>query len=161
MKRIISVLICVVLCLGVLSACGGEKQLNETPVADMLTFINERYYNNGNDMVIIEDIDMLELYYSIDPADVEAFAAETTANSATEVDEIVIVKAVDEAAAERVAEKLELRMEAQRNLCASYSPELVALVDGCEVRVQGVLVTMIVSEDFEEIAAFCDETMFS
>lgn len=160
MKKVLVSLVAIFMCMCVLTACGGEKTLNDTPLSEALDKINAEFFEEGS-MREIDSLDKLELYYSIDPADVAEFAAEVAKNSATEIDEVILIKAVDEEAAKRVAEKLEIRLQSQKDLCASYSAELLAVAEKCSVRTQGVLVSLIVTENFDEVVAFCDEILFS
>ncbi len=161
MKKIFVSVFAILMCMCLLTACGGAKTLNDTPLSDAMDKINTEVFGGGENMRVIDSLDKLELYYDIDPADVKEFAAEVAKNSATEIDEVVLVKAVDEEAAKRVAEKLELRLQAQKDLCASYSPELLAVADKCAVRTEGVLVTLIITESYEEAVKICDDLLFS
>ena len=162
MKKIILSAVAVLMCMCLLTACGGtSKTLNDTPLVDAMDKINAEVFGGGDNMRVIDSIDKLELYYGIDPADVKEFAAEVSKNSATEIDEVVLVKAVDEEAAKRVAEKLELRLQSQKDLCASYSAELLAVADKCAVRTEGVLVSLIICEEYDKAVSICDELLFS
>lgn len=161
MKKIFVSVFAILMCMCLLTACGGAKTLNDTPLSEAMDKINSEVFGGGENMRVIDSLDKLELYYDIDPADVKEFAAEVAKNSATEIDEVVLVKAVDEEAAKRVAEKLELRLQAQKDLCASYSAELLAVADKCAVRTEGVLVTLIITESYEEAVKICDDLLFS
>lgn len=161
MKKVLVSLAALLMCMCVLSACGGEKVLNDKPLSEAMTKINAEYFDGGESMREIDSLDKLELYYDIAPEDVAEFAAEVAKNSATEIDEVILIKAVDDDAAKRVAEKLELRLQSQKDLCASYSPELLAIAENCAVRTQGVLVTLVVTEDYEGVTALCDDILFS
>lgn len=162
MKKMFVSALAVLLCMCLLTACGGtSKTLNDTPLVDAMDKINAEVFGGGDNMRVIDSLDKLELYYGIDPADVKEFAAEVAKNSATEIDEVVLVKAVDEEAAKRVAEKLELRLQSQKDLCASYSADLLAVADKCAVRTEGVLVTLIITEQYEEAVKICDDLLFS
>lgn len=160
MKKIISTVLVALLCLCVLAGCSGDKTVNEVPLTEALAEINTRFFNGGEGMRDIESLDKLELYYGITPADVDEFAAEIAKNSATEIDEVVLVKAVDESAAARVAEKLELRLDSQKALCASYSSDLLAVADKCKVRTDGVLVSLIICDSYDEAVALYEEIFF-
>lgn len=161
MKKTFVSLIAVLMCVLMLSACGGGQTLNDTPLSDALTQLNDAVFDGGESMRIIDSVDKLELYYSIDPNDVTEFAAEVAKNSATEIDEVILIKAVDEAGAQRIAEKLELRLQSQKDLCASYSADLLAVAEQSEVRTQGLLVSLIVTEDYDKAVSTCDDILFS
>ena len=162
MRKIIVSIAAMFMCMCLLAACtGGTKTLNDTPLSEAMDKINAEVFGGADNMRAIDSLDKLELYYDIAPADVAEFAAEVAKNSATEIDEVVIVKAVDEEAAKRIAEKLELRLQSQKDLCASYSAELLAVAEKCAVRTQGVLVSLIVTDEYDTAVALCDELLFS
>lgn len=162
MKKIIVSVLAVLMCMGLLTACAGaSKTLNDTPLFDVVSELNTQLFNDGDTMRVIDSTDKLELYYSVDPADVKEFAAEVAKNSATEIDEVVLIKAVDANAAKRVAQKLELRLQSQKDLCASYSADLLAVADKCAVRTEGVLVTLIITEQYDEAVKICDDLLFN
>ncbi len=63
--------------------------------------------------------------------------------------EVVMLKAVDEAAAERLAEKLESRLNEVRNQSASYDAENYALAQACTVDMDGLYISMFLSPDHD------------
>ena len=161
MKKILVSFVAVRMCALMLTACGSTQTLNDTPLDVALAQINTAVFDGGESMRIIDSVDKLELYYSISPEDVTEFAAEVAKNSATEIDEVILVKVVDEAAAARIAEKLELRLQSQKDLCASYSADLLAVAEQSEVRTQGLLVSLIVTEQYDKAVSICDDILFS
>lgn len=162
MKKVLFIIASLLLSVVMLTACGTETPPTAKDVAlyDVLCEINTEFFDDGENMKLIETSDKLELYYDIPAADVEEYAAEVSKNSATEIDEVVLIKAVDEDAAKRVAEKLELRLQAQKDLCASYSPELLAVAEKCSVSTNGVYVSLIVTEAFDDVSALYNSLLF-
>ncbi len=154
MKKFFSVvsLMLSILFMFTLTAC-GENAAKEVVLTDALDSINSKFSISADDMLLIEDKDTLELYYNIAPADVKQFAAETTLNSATDITEVILVEAVDESAAKRVYDALDVRYNSQRDLCASYSAELLAVINKCSVEQNGNYVCLIMSDDFDNILA--------
>ncbi|MBQ4568848.1 MAG: DUF4358 domain-containing protein [Ruminococcus sp.] len=154
MKRIVS-FVCIIMCITLmitLSACKGDAS-KEVVLKDVLASINSNFSISADDMLTIEDTDTLELYYNISPADVKQFAAETTLNSATDITEVILVEATDESAAKRVYDALDVRYNSQRDLCASYSAELLAVINECSVEQNGNYICLIMSDDFDNILA--------
>ncbi|MBQ8001208.1 MAG: DUF4358 domain-containing protein [Ruminococcus sp.] len=146
--------ISVILCLMFLFAftgCTGDTDSKEVVLSDVLASINSKFAISENEMMWIETADDLELYYNIAPADVKQFAAETTVNSATDITEIILVEAVDSDSAQRVYDALQIRYNSQRDLCASYSAELLAIVNECSVARNGNYIALIMSSDFDDI----------
>lgn len=145
--RLVSISLSIVL-LFAFTGCTGSKDVN---LFEVLNSINFKFEISEDEMLRIETTDDLELYYNIAPADVKQFAAETTVNSATDIAEIILVEAVDKEAAQRVYDALQIRYNSQRDLCASYSAELLAIVNACSVAQNGNYVTLIMSSDFDAI----------
>lgn len=152
MKNIktIALLLCALMIFA-FAGCTGDTGNKEVVLSDVLASINSVFAVSESDMLRIETTDDLELYYNIVPTDVKQFAAETTVNSATDITEIILVEAVDSEAAQRVYDALLVRYNSQRDLCASYSAELLAIVDECSVSQNGNFVTLIMSSDFDNI----------
>lgn len=144
--NIFALLLCAVM-LFAFCGCADNSSSKEVVLTDVLTSINTEFSISTDEMRAIEDTDTLELYYGIAPADVKQFAAETTKNSAEDITEIILVEAIDEDAAQRVFDALEIRYNSQRDLCASYSAELLAVVDECSVEQNGNFVTLIMSSE--------------
>ena len=166
MKKIFASALIIVMCALMLFGCGESAQTTDTNALKDVALstatdkLNSDIFDGGESMKVIDSLDKLELYYDIAPEDVAEFSAEISKNSATEIDEVVIIKAVDSNAAKRIADKLELRLQSQKDLCASYSAELLAVAEKCEVRTKDVLVTLIICDDYQKAISICDEVLF-
>lgn len=143
-KAVFVVILCAFM-LFTFAGCGGKK---EVVLSQVLDSINTEFSVDKESMILVEDADTLELYYSISPTDVKQFAAETTKNSATDITEFIFVEAVNSEASKRVYDALELRYNSQKDLCASYSPELLSVVKKCSVVQDGNFVILVMSENF-------------
>ena len=166
MKKIFASALIIVMCALMLFGCGEAAQTTDTNALKDVALstatdkLNSDIFDGGESMKVIDSLDKLELYYDIAPEDVAEFSAEISKNSATEIDEVVIIKAVDSDAAKRIADKLELRLQSQKDLCASYSAELLAVAEKCEVRTKDVLVTLVICDDYQKAISICDEVLF-
>ena len=166
MKKIFASALIIVMCALMLFGCGEAAQTTDTNALKDVALstatdkLNSDIFDGGESMKVIDSLDKLELYYDIAPEDVAEFSAEISKNSATEIDEVVIIKAVDSNAAKRIADKLELRLQSQKDLCASYSAELLAVAEKCEVRTKDVLVTLVICDDYQKAISICDEVLF-
>lgn len=154
-RNILALLMGVIMVIS-LCACGvdGVPVTDEPEKVVVLTEVLEAInaeFGFADEMKAIEDTDSLELFYQISPDDVKQFAAETTRNSAEDITEIILVEAVDEEAALRVYDALMVRYNSQRDLCASYSAELLAVVNECSVERENNFVTLIMSDKDDEI----------
>lgn len=124
---------------------------NVIDLSSVLADINSQYAISADDMMVIEDTDSLELFYNILPEDVKQFAAETTINTATDITELIFVEAVDSAAADRIYNALDIRYNSQKDLCASYSAELLDVINRCSVEKNGNFISLIMSGDSADI----------
>ena len=139
MKKVFSIVTAFVLCLALLSGCGA-KAVNLSEVMDKLNSDFSLWLR------VLESVDDLNTYYSIDTADVKQYAAEIDANNDAPV-EIVLVEAVDAEAATRVETALTTRYNAIVNQYSSYTPEKLDMVKACKVTKDNNYVTMIVADN--------------
>lgn len=138
MKKVFSIATSIILCLALLTGCGA-KEVNLTEVMDKL---NSDF---SLSLRVLESVDDLNTYYSIDTADVKQYAAEIDSNNDAPV-EIVLVEAVDADAATRVETALTTRYNAIVNQYSSYTPEKLDMVKACKVTKDDNYVTMIVAD---------------
>ncbi len=143
MKKLISMATALVLSLAMLVGCGA-KEVNLTEVMDK---INSDF---SLSLTKLESAEDLNAYYSIETADVKQFAAEIDANNDAPV-EIILVEAVDSAAADRVETALTTRYNAIISTYSSYTPEKVSMVEACKVTKDGNFVSMIVADKGPEM----------
>ena len=167
MKKILSVLSILLVTVMMLSLFGctddsGKSDKNgsdkndaaEIVLTDVLADINDEFSVPLENMLTLEKAEDLEDYYRIAPADVKQFAAQTTKNVATDVTEIILVEAVDEEAAQRVFDLLQFRYDSQRDQCASYSAELLAIINKCTVEINGNFVSLIMDANAKDMVKY-------
>jgi len=70
--------------------------------------------------------------------------------------EVVMMEAVDEEAADRIGEAMNKRLSEVMNQAARYDPENYALAQKCEVKREGLYVTLFLSPDSERMQAVFD-----
>lgn len=90
--------------------------------------------------------DKLLAYYGIEEADVTDFSA-YVAGAGVYPDEFGVFVAVDEAAAQKIFEKLEKRIEKQEKTYKDYSPDEMYKFEGAYLAVNGVNVSFAVCSD--------------
>lgn len=137
-----------VLCLGACS--GGQSNQSaqfsvQTAMDDLLATVPVE------EPLTLSEGDMLD-FFGISAERMEEFAAVTCASGIT-AQEIVLVKAVDEDAADAVAEKLQNRLDALAAQMEDYLPEQYEVVQACQVREDGAYVAMIVHPEHEALEA--------
>lgn len=66
-------------------------------------------------------------------------------------DQIVYVKAKDEATAEEIEKKLQDNWQSKYNVIKNYSPDQVAIIEAAKVDKDGLYVSLVISEDADRI----------
>lgn len=145
MKKTLILLLAVVMVL--CCACGKS---DAKPLTDVYNDIKAQV--GFENVTELNDISLMERYYGI-TADMAAEFAGCVNSSGVEQEEIVLVKAVDDASAATVKEKLENRYKAKLDQNKSYNPEQAAMIEKCSVQQNGLYVSMIVSDKAEQITA--------
>lgn len=150
MKKVKALLFVLVLAMITLCGCSGGEDSSSSAV-DFSTVkqkLDEGF--DFSELYSIPDAEELSLTYSFEEADVSDFYAKY---SVTGIDsqEIIIVKAANNDAAERIKTALETRYKSKVNEAASYSPEQLELVQKCSVRVDGDIVSLVVDKNADAI----------
>ena len=138
MKKVISAVLAVVMLCAVLAGCSGKS----VDLSDVMTKINSDF---SLSLKQLESADDLNTYYNINTDDVKQFAAEIDSNNDAPV-EIVMIEAVDSAAADRVESALTTRYNSIISQYSSYTPDKLSLIEKCKVTKDGNIVSMIVNE---------------
>lgn len=150
MKRTGLLLLAIILIIGTMCGCGEDKE-SPSSAADFSTVkqkIDESF--DFSELYGIQDAEELSLTYSFEQADIADFYAKYSVTG-MDSQEIIIVKAVNTEAAERIKSALETRYKSKVNEAASYSPEQLELVQKCSVRVDGDIVSLVVDKNADAI----------
>lgn len=174
MKRLLTLtaaLLALVMVLS-LSACGGdaepaEEAAEETAAAetaetaeapeaagvDLAALRDQIVADCGIADVLNVETDALANLYGIDAAQVASSASFTASSGAAFPQEIVMVQAVDDAAAADIAAKLGNRLGAIAEQAASYDPDSLALAQNCAVVTNGTYVGMFFSSSYDAMVS--------
>ena len=135
-------LLAMALALLLLSGCAAPKKKTET--IDLKT-VYQAMEKTGAlpDMTAVPE-NMLLDFYGIDPAWCAEALFMVSADSLL-ADEVVLIRAKDEAAAKRILPFLESRMQAKAEEAQNYSPEQYAIIKQGRILSQGVEMALIVS----------------
>lgn len=140
MKKTIALIL---FCLLALTACGGT-QLAAIP--DVETLYGEVTANLvTSELMEITEAEIYD-YFGIDAADCEAFRI-WISPVIISVDEIVICKAVDAAAATRVETAMKNHLEAQANSMKNYLPEQYEKLKNYDIRTRDNYVCYVIADD--------------
>lgn len=148
MKKIICLLLTLML---VLSGCGQETVTKDiTAIKD--TIISQLEITEALDLPAERLLDL----YGIEASQIKISACFITMGGAFP-DEIVMVEAVDAAAAKTVAEKLEARLADVKNQAQNYDAESYALLEKCKVSTNGLYVTLFISAKSADMQSIFDK----
>ena len=148
MKKIKTILAAALALAVILCSCGSQgsgKKLSEvySAIKAEVTL---------SDMNEFTDVSALDRFYGISSASVEDFAGGVN-NSGVNMEEIVLVKAKDDAAADSIKTSLENRKQAKYNENKNYNPEQAEMIQKCSVERSGLYVSMILSPNAEKITS--------
>lgn len=149
MKKLIAMLSLTLLFGVLLTACSPDA---ETTADKSLTEIYSEIKAEITlpEMVEITSADRLDRNYGITEDMVAEFAGGIDSSGVT-MTEIVLIKAKDKDAADRVAEKLNNRLKSKLDQNRNYNPEQAKVIEACKVETKGLYVTLIISEEAEKI----------
>ena len=145
MKRTLLCVVSLLLSVCMLVACGSAKSVDLKTVFDD---INSKF--GFTDLIVLEEASKLNRYFQIDESKVKQFAAELSTESSV-FTEIILIEAVDEAAAKEMVTALNNHLQTRKDEAKSYNPESVAMLDKCTVENNGTYVTLIIDEKASEI----------
>lgn len=141
-----------------LSACGGDSEPAEETAdtavtADLSALRDQIIADCGISDFVNVETDALTNLYGIDAAGVASSASFSATSGAAFPQEIVMVQAVDDAAAADIAEKLTNRLSAIAEQAASYDPASLELAENCAVVTNGSYVGMFFSEHYDAMVS--------
>lgn len=139
-----------------LCACSVTGSTNAKPLTQIFNDIKSQV--KITDMNELTSEESLNRYYGIEEKDVSEFAGGIN-NTGVDQEEIVLIKATNKDAAERVKTALESRYQAKINENKSYNPKQAKMIEKCSVEQNDLYVTMIISENAEEITKIYNDDM--
>lgn len=155
MKKYISLILAAAMTLS-LTACSGGGQSGQSGDFSVQTAMEDLLAQAPvDDPLTLTEPDMLD-FYGISAEQMQEFAAVTCANGIS-AQEIVLVKAADEEAADAVAEKLQNRLDALAAQMEDYLPDQYDVIRACQVQEDGGYVAMIVHPEHEALEALYAE----
>ena len=146
MKRMITVLFVVLTVSALFCACknkGEEKRL-----ANVYSSIREQVHLS--DMNDFQDVASLERYYGITAEEVVDFAGGIN-YSGVDQEEIVMVQASNEQAAEHIQTTLDNRRQSKYNENKNYHPDQVGMINRSRVDRNGMYISLFLSDNADQI----------
>lgn len=137
MKKMVSLILAFAL---VLAACGKspEKEVDLQSVFNSLT-------EKMPEMLVLDETIQLNLL-GIDSTDCQQVITAICADS-VQADEIWLIQAKNTAALEKLTALAKTRVEAQAEVCESYSPDQYAIVKRAELVTSGLYLALLIGPD--------------
>lgn len=147
-KSLICVVLALVMVLG-MAGCGGEKAPEAPKNVDMQK-VYEGYTESLPEMSLMDETMMLN-FCGIKKSDCKQCVVSVSSDG-LRADEIWLIEANDEAAAENLEKLANTRLERKGEESITYSPEQYEIVKKAQVIRNGNYLAMIVSPDVEKLA---------
>ncbi len=142
MKRIISLLVVMLMVVSLAGCSAQSKDKDITAIKDAI--ITDLAITGANDIPDKKHLDR----YGIALEDMEVTASFSTMGDAFP-HEVIMVKAVDEDAADRVEERLNNRLESFMNQARNYDQASYALAQSCQVIREETVVALFLSPEHD------------
>lgn len=148
MKKLLC-LLCLILCGCALCSCSG---LNDVNLKDFTSELNSEFALA--EVTVISDVKELQSFYNINPEDVKQFSAEYKTDSAKAYTEVIMVEAVSGEAVQNIRSKLENRYMAVYTDFSQNAPDMLSMVESCNVNINGNYVTLFITEKSDDMYSF-------
>lgn len=127
------------------SACGAssEKNVELAPLMEEILAVAPI-----DDVLVLGESDMLD-FYGIKAEQMKQFSAALNMNGIS-AQEIVLIQATDNAAAQEITAKLSNRLSARMAESENYLPDEFAIISACEVSQSGSYCRMIIHANAKE-----------
>ena len=132
---------------------GADAETGATVEVDLAGLMAQMISDAGITDYIEVPAENLSNVYGIDTAQVVNAAAFNAMTGGAFPEEVVMVQAVDEAAAADIAAKLEGRLSSIADQAASYDPASLELAENCDVIVSGVYVGLFFSNHYDAMVS--------
>ncbi len=143
-----TLLILLLIAVVVFSACSAGSGDTAKPLSEVFDTIRSKV--ELSEMNIFSDISVLERYYGITEDEAIDFAGGIN-NSGVEQEEIVLILAADNEAKDKITETLENRRSAKLNENINYNPAQAQIIERSKVEINGMYVSLIISENADDI----------
>ena len=138
---------------------GSEVESGATVEVDLAALMAQMISDAGIADYMEVPAENLSNVYGIDAAQVVNAAAFNAMTGGAFPEEVVMVQAVDEAAAADIAAKMEGRLTAIADQAASYDPASLELAENCDVVTCGVYVGMFFSNHYDAMVSAFQSTV--
>lgn len=155
MRRLIVAAAAIVAALA-LTGCGGGGSSKEIDVSKTADDLNSSVITT--DQLTETSSEMLGTIYFFEDGQVEKSKVYMSGNATA--DEILVAQCKDEDAAKAVKERLETRVENQKELFSTYNPDEAAKLDKAIVKSNGKYVVLCVCDDYDKAESILKDAGF-
>ena len=156
MKKVITFMLIVIMCLSLIGCGKSKKEVKNIPVADIMAAVEKEV--EFRPMENFQSGDILNAQYYIKDEDVEEYIIKKAMMNVS-ASEITIIKAKDESKVEAIKNGVEKRQEDLDKQGAQYLPDQHELVKNAKIKVVGNYVIFIVDEESEKIEKIIDSQL--
>lgn len=153
MKKFISVIICLAICICCFASCAKTQTPPLTEVYASLQKVT-----NMPEMAVMPDV-LIETLFGFNLADFEEYVFAEAADPSVNADAIILIKLADGADLNATCETLDGYLRSVADNTQSYSPENYAKTKGNAVCVLGDYVYLIITSEYQEARQIVDNAL--
>lgn len=150
MKKTLALALCALLLLAALTGC-GEKKKTVDPESFVTELLAEAKFTDSLNRL---DDAVVPILYGVDKADYKS--ALVYAGTAATAEEIAVFEAADDAAAKRLLEACQARVDKQIEVYKAYGPAQAMTLENSVVRRSGSCVIVVVCSDMDSAKKVVD-----
>ncbi|MBR5561800.1 MAG: DUF4358 domain-containing protein [Clostridia bacterium] len=155
MKKIISAIICITICICCFASCSGTKTAVQ-PLSEVYAGLEG--IENMPEMEIMPD-SLIETLFGFNLADFEEYVFAEAADPSVYADAIILIKLADGADLNATCETLDGYLRSVADNTQSYSPENYAKTNGNAVCVIGDYVYLVITSEYQQARQLVDNAL--
>ena len=153
MKKVLSAIICLAICICCFASCAKTQT---PPLTDVYASLQE--VANMPEMELMPNA-LIETLFGFNLADFEEYVFAEAADPSVNADAIILIKLADGADSSAVCETLDGYLQSVADNTQSYSPENYAKTKGNAVCVLGDYVYLIITSEYHEARVIVDNAL--
>lgn len=153
MKKIFSVLICVILCVSCLASCTKAEAVPLSQVYSSLQNVTDMPA-----MTLMPDA-LIETLFGFELTDFEEYVFAEASDPSVNADTVILIKITPDADKDAVIGNLESYLQSVRDNTQSYSPENFAKTKSSNVCVAGNYIYLIITSGYSEAVQIVEDAV--
>lgn len=155
MKKIISVIICLALCICCFASC-AKTEKSVQPLTEIYAGLEG--VENMPEMAVMPDA-LIETLFGFNLADFEEYVFAEATDPSVNADTIILIKLADGADSNAICNTLDGYLQSVADNTQSYSPENYAKTKGNAVCVAGDYIYLIITSNYHEARVLVDNAL--